>query len=268
VIQVEEDDTLTKKYCLEGHTKPISFVAWSPNDRMLLTCGNEESLKLWNIDTGECNLKFGASVDHIIASCAWFPNSEKIVCASSEPESSPNMIFTCDLEGQELEMWAGERIPKVSDLAVTPDGQHLICVCPNEIWIRELRKGREWKIPERQTISSLSLSGDGQSMIVNLNSQEIHLWKTNGSSSAPDKFKGHKQGKFVIRSCFGGSDSLFIASGSEDSQVHRLHDFFFLSMHCMSFCIRRETPARRKFSKQTTNWSNKTKTNLKEAEQK
>jgi WD40 repeat protein len=151
---------------------------------------------------------------------------------------------------------------------VTPDGQHLICVCPNEIWIRELRKGREWKIPERQTISSLSLSGDGQSMIVNLNSQEIHLWKTNGSSSAPDKFKGHKQGKFVIRSCFGGSDSLFIASGSEDSQVHRLHDFFFLSMHCMSFCIRRETPARRKFSKQTTNWSNKTKTNLKEAEQK
>ncbi|XP_047093051.1 WD repeat-containing protein WDS homolog isoform X2 [Lolium rigidum] len=218
IWKVAEDDTLTKKYCLEGHKSPISFVAWSPNDKMLLTCGNGESLKLWNMDTGECNLKFGASVDHIISSCAWFPNSEKIVCASSEPESSPNMIFTCDLEGRELEMWAGERIPKVSDLAVTPDGQNLICVCPNEIWIRELRKGREWKIPERQTISSLSLSGDGQSMIVNLNSQEIHLWKTNGSSSDPDKFKGHKQGKFVIRSCFGGSDSLFIASGSEDSQ--------------------------------------------------
>ncbi|VAH04071.1 unnamed protein product [Triticum turgidum subsp. durum] len=219
---VEEDDTLTKKYCLEGHKSPISFVAWSPNDRMLLTCGNGESLRLWNVDTGECNLKFGAAVKHIIASCAWFPNSEKIVCASSEPESSPNMIFTCDLEGQELEMWAGERIPKVSDLAVTPDGKHLICVCPNEIWFRELRKGREWKIPERQTISSLSLSGDGQSMIVNLNSQEIHLWKTNGSSRVPDKFKGHKQGKFVIRSCFGGSDYHFIASGSEDSQTHQV----------------------------------------------
>ncbi|KAL5229860.1 hypothetical protein ABZP36_028636 [Zizania latifolia] len=208
IWKVEEDDTITKKHCLEGHKKPISFVAWSPNDRMLLTCGNGESLKLWNGATGECNLKFSSSVDHIISSCAWFPNSEKIVCASFEPESTPNRIFTCDLEGQELEAWVGDRIPKVSDIAVTPDSKHLICVCSNEIWIRELPKGREWRIR------------DGHSLIVNLNSQEIHLWKISESSVVPDKFKGHKQGKFVIRACFGGSNSLFIASGSEDSQVY------------------------------------------------
>ncbi|XP_062205060.1 WD repeat-containing protein WDS homolog [Phragmites australis] len=220
IWKVENDDTLTKKHCLKGHQNPISYVSWSPNDRMLLTCSTGEFLKLWNIDTGECDLKFRGSVDYIITSCAWFPNSEKIVCASSEPGSSPNRIFTCDLEGQELEVWAGERIPKVSDLAVTPDGQHLICVSCNEIWIRKLPKGREWRIREKQTISSFSLSGDGQSLIVNLNSQEIHLWKINESSAVPEKFKGHKQEKFVIRSCFGGSNSLFIASGSEDSQVY------------------------------------------------
>ncbi|CAL4917070.1 unnamed protein product [Urochloa decumbens] len=204
----------------KGHHKPISFVAWSPNDRMLLTCGTGESLKLWNVDTGECNLKFQGSADYIISSCAWFPNSEKIVCASSEPGSSPNRIFTCDLEGQELEVWAGDRIPKVSELAVTPDGRHLIFVSCNDIWIRELPKGREWRFREKQAISSLSLSGDGQSLIVNLSSQEIHLWKINESSTVPEKFKGHKQEKFVIRSCFGGSNSLFIASGSEDSEVY------------------------------------------------
>uniref|UniRef100_A0A0A9CWN6 Uncharacterized protein n=1 Tax=Arundo donax TaxID=35708 RepID=A0A0A9CWN6_ARUDO len=220
IWKVEKDDTLTKKHCLEGHLNPISYVAWSPNDRMLLTCSTGDSLKLWNVDTGECNIKFRVSVDYTITSCAWFPNSEKIVCTSSESGSSPNKIFTCDLEGQELEVWAGDRIPKVSDLAVTPDGQHLICVCCNEIWIRELPKGREWRIHEQQTISSLSVSGDGQSLIVNLSSQEIHLWEINGSYTVPEKIKGHKQEKFVIRSCFGGSNSLFIASGSEDSQVY------------------------------------------------
>uniref|UniRef100_A0A0D9XKE1 Uncharacterized protein n=1 Tax=Leersia perrieri TaxID=77586 RepID=A0A0D9XKE1_9ORYZ len=220
IWKVEEDDTLTKKHCLVGHKNPISFVAWSPNDRMLLTCGTGESVKLWNVATGECNLKFSSSVNHIINSCAWFPNSEKIVCGSCVPESSPNRIFICDLEGQELKVWVGDRIPKVSDIAVTPDSKHLICVCSKEIWIQELPKGREWRIREQQTISSLSLSGDGQLLIVNLNSQEIHLWKISESSTVPDKFKGHKQGKFVIRSCFGGSNSLFIASGSEDSQVY------------------------------------------------
>lgn len=220
IWKVENDDTLTKKHCLQGHEKPISFVSWSPNDRMLLTCGTGESLKLWNVDTGECNLKFRSSADCIISSCAWFPNSEKIVCASSEPASAPNRIFTCDLEGQNLEVWAGDRIPKVSDLAVTPDGRHLIFVSCNDIWIRELPRGREWRFREKQTISSLSLSGDGQSLIVNLNSQEIHLWKINESCTVPEKFMGHKQDKFVIRSCFGGSNSSFIASGSEDSQVY------------------------------------------------
>ncbi|GJN20799.1 hypothetical protein PR202_gb08221 [Eleusine coracana subsp. coracana] len=221
IWKVEKDDTLTKRHCLKGHQNPISFVAWSPNDKMLLTCGNGESLKLWNVDTGECNIKFKGSGDYTITTCAWFPDSEKIVCAGFDTGSgsSSNRIFTCDLEGQELEVWAGVRIPKLSDLAVTPDGRHLICVSCNEIWIRELPKGREWRIHEKQTISSLSLSGDGQSLIVNLNSQEIHLWKVHRSSSVPEIFKGHMQGKFVIRSCFGGTNSLFIASGSEDSQV-------------------------------------------------
>ncbi|GJM84740.1 hypothetical protein PR202_ga00440 [Eleusine coracana subsp. coracana] len=220
IWKVENDDTLTKKHCLEGHQNPISFVAWSPNDKMLLTCGNGESLKLWNVDTGECNLKFKGSWEYTITTCAWFPDSEKIVCAGYDTGagSSSNRIFTCDLEGKELDVWAGVRIPKLSDLAVTPDGRHLICVSCNEIWIRQLPKGWEWRIHEKQTISSLSLSSDGQSLIVNLNSQEIHLWKVH-RSSMPEIFKGHMQGKFVIRSCFGGPNSLFIASGSEDSQV-------------------------------------------------
>ncbi|KAJ0967408.1 hypothetical protein J5N97_024325 [Dioscorea zingiberensis] len=112
-------------------------------------------------------------------------------------------------------------MPKVSDLAVTPDGNSLISICSNrEIWIRDFRKGTERVIPEEHSITSLSLSRDGKFMIVNLNSEEIHLWSVYTASNTPHRYRGHKQGKYVIRSCFGGSDCLFLASGSEDSKIY------------------------------------------------
>ncbi|PKA52123.1 Notchless protein like [Apostasia shenzhenica] len=218
IWKVDEDDTLSVKYTLEGHTKPVSFVAWSPDDSMLLTCGNGEVLKLWDANTGKCRHTFASSIKRIVNSCAWFPDSKRIVCGSIDPD---NRIYTCDLEGNELEVWEGERMPKISDIAVTPDGHFLISICSNrEIWIREFPRGKEWVIEEEHSITSLSLSRDGKSLIVNLNSEEIHLWNVLGCSNTPVRFTGHKQNKYVIRSCFGGLNSSFIASGSENSQIY------------------------------------------------
>ncbi|KAF3943034.1 hypothetical protein CMV_030368 [Castanea mollissima] len=46
------------------------------------------------------------------------------------------------------------------------------------------------------------------------------MWDVAGKWHSPLKYMGHKQHKYVIRSCFGGLNSSFIASGSENSQVY------------------------------------------------
>lgn len=211
-----EDGKLTLKHTLRSHENPVSFVAWSPDDTVLLTCGNGEVLKLWDVETGTCKHTFG---DHgfIVSSCAWFPDSKRIVCGSSDPEKG---ICMWDCHGNEIKAWRGMRMPKILDLAVTPDGKHLITIFSDkELRILNLVTNAERPILEEHTITSLSISGDSKFFIVNLNSQEIHMWDVAGKWDTPLKYTGHEQHKYVIRSCFGGLNSAFIASGSENSQV-------------------------------------------------
>ncbi|KAK0581625.1 hypothetical protein LWI29_016057 [Acer saccharum] len=217
IWKVGEDSVLTLKHTLRSHQNPVSFVAWSPDDTKLLTCGNLEVLKLWNVETGICKHTFGEH-GFIVSSCAWFPDSKRLVCGSSDPEKG---IFMWDCDGNEIKAWRGTRMPKVLDLAVTPDGKILISVLSDkEIRVLNLGTNAERVISEEHPITSLSVSVDSKFFIVNLNSQEIHLWDIAGKLEKPLKYTGHQQNKYVIRSCFGGLDSSFIASGSENSQVY------------------------------------------------
>ncbi|KAM7261685.1 hypothetical protein ACFE04_020762 [Oxalis oulophora] len=217
IWQVLEDNTLTSKHTLRSHQNPVSFVAWSPDDKKLLTCGNAEVMKLWDVETGTCKHTFG---DHsfTISSCAWFPDSKRLVCGSSDPEKG---ICMYDCDGNEIKAWRGKRMPKVLDLAVTPDGEHLISILSDkEILILNVGTTAERIISEDHPITSLSISLDSKFFIVNLNSQEIHLWDVAGKWEIPLKYTGHEQHKYVIRSCFGGVNSNFIASGSENCEIY------------------------------------------------
>ncbi|KEH42443.1 putative transcription factor WD40-like family [Medicago truncatula] len=217
IWKVQEDGKLTLKHTLSGHQRAVSFVAWSPDDTKLLTCGNIEVLKLWDVETGTCKHTFGND-GFVVSSCAWFPNSTQFVCGSFDPEKG---ICMWDCDGNELRAWRGMRMPKVVDLTVTPDGEYLISIfLDKEIRILHLATNAERVISEEHPITSISVSADGKFFIVNLNSQEIHMWDVAGTWKNPLRYTGHKQCKYVIRSCFGGSDSTFIASGSENSEVY------------------------------------------------
>ena len=63
-------------------------------------------------------------------------------------------------------------------------------------------------------MTCLSLSRDGEEMLMNLGCGEVWTVQVD-SKDVRKRFRGQKQGNYVIRSCFGGASEGFIVSGGE-----------------------------------------------------
>ncbi|KAK9275970.1 hypothetical protein L1049_023246 [Liquidambar formosana] len=218
IWEVKEDGQVSLKHTLTGHQKPVSTVSWSLDDHQLLTCGLEEVIRRWDVSSGEClHVYEKAGVGMI--SCGWFPDGRGIFSGMTDKS-----ICMWDLDGREMECWKGQRTIRISDMAITDDGKRIISRCrENEILLLDREAKFERLIEEEDVITSFSLSKDNKFLLVNLINQEIHLWSIEGDLKVVSKYKGHKRGRFLIRSCFGGFEQAFIASGSEDSQVYIWH---------------------------------------------
>lgn len=115
------------------------------------------------------------------------------------------------------------------DLSITKDGNSLvnlviiqIACSDKKIRLFDLQTFAETgSILENESITSVFVARDGIHLLVNLSIQEIvspyitqHLWNI-VEMKMVKRFIGQKQGRFVIRSCFGGIDDNFVVSGSE-----------------------------------------------------
>ncbi|XP_027333686.1 WD repeat-containing protein 26 homolog [Abrus precatorius] len=209
---------LSVKHKLSGHQKPVSSVSWSPNDQELLTCGVEEAIRRWDVSSGKC-LQIYEKASAGLVSCTWFPCEKYILSGLSDKS-----ICMWELDGKEVESWKGQKTLKISDLEITGDGEEILSICKaNAVLLFNRETKEERFIEEYQTITSFSLSEDNKFLLVNLLNQEIHLWNIKGDPKLVGKYTGHRRARFIIRSCFGGLDQAFIASGSEDSQVYIWH---------------------------------------------
>ncbi|CAN0897444.1 WD repeat-containing protein 26 homolog [Linum grandiflorum] len=218
IWEVGASGKLSIMHRLSGHQRSVSSVSWSCDDRKILTCGVEEAVRCWDVSTGEC-LHVYEKPGLGLVSCGWSPDGKSILAGVNDKS-----ICIWELDGKEIECWKGQRTLKISDLEITGDGKQIISICrENVIILLDKEAKTERMIQEDQTITSFSLSRDNRYLLVNLSDQAIHLWNIHGDIKLVAKYRGHKRTRFIIRSCFGGSDQAFIASGSEDSQVYIWH---------------------------------------------
>ena len=99
-----------------------------------------------------------------------------------------------------------------------------------------LRREEITKVTLDHPITCLNFSADGHDILINLSCDEI--WAMDGETLAlRHKYQGHKQVRFVIKSCFGGATEGFVVSGGEGMS----HPFAYTSSHANLVIRRRHT---------------------------
>ncbi|XP_048603229.1 WD repeat-containing protein 26 homolog [Brassica napus] len=172
--------------------------------------------------SGQCVQTYGR-VDVGSVSCGWLHDGSGIIGAMSD-----RRIYLWSLDGTEMQHEQEQRAQTLSDVAMTSDGKWIVSVGKEQheisLFSRETRAERVIQLEEKEMITSFSLSRDNKYLLIDLVTQEIQLWVIGGDEPFYlSEYDGHKRTRFIIRSCFGGHDEDFIASGSEDSQVYIWH---------------------------------------------
>ncbi|GAA5862183.1 hypothetical protein JCM3774_004812 [Rhodotorula dairenensis] len=259
--KVKSGFTLEKIF--REHADPVSCIAWSPDDSILLSAA-ETIIKMWNTETGVCIATL-ARHDYAIGALAWLPDGRGFVSGGMDSK-----ICFWDLAGNVTSYLT--RCPsRIVDLVITPDGSKLICVgradttephmIPSRTSSRSItpaNAGAQASANGHPTIGarhekrvsvfrlptgSNALGSDSEMLYELVQPRELtSVAVTSDSryaivSHAPKeillidledgtvvrKFTGHDQGEFVIRNCFGGASENFIMTGSGDGKIYVYH---------------------------------------------
>ncbi|KAJ5182460.1 hypothetical protein N7492_000076 [Penicillium capsulatum] len=203
---------------LADHGDGVAFASWSPDDSKLITCSQDKKARVWDVETGYCLL----TIDHHnqpVTAAGWAPDGESFVTASFD---SSSQLCLWSIRGPSLYMWKGAF--RVADCAISPDGRRLVAIdTESNVHVFDFRTYEEdycLSLPCKAT--SVTISRDSKFMLVNLSQGEIQLIDLE-TTNVVRRFRGQKQGEFVIRSTFGGAGENFVVSGSEDSRVYIWH---------------------------------------------
>jgi len=199
-------------------------VAWSADDQFVLTASNDCTVRLWTPSSEHAVHVFKKHTE-AVTSVGWVSGCRQFFSAGFDKQ-----IYLWDVDGTELHHW---EIPsRIQDVGVTHDGQRMIVVnSDRNIKVIDISSRRElFALPESDAVTSICVSSLREEVLVNIAQQVstsqqapvIRLWDLQARHVA-QRYLGHFQGRFVVRSCFGGPREEFVVSGSEDAQIYIWH---------------------------------------------
>jgi len=216
--------TFRAVHVLAGHTQPCLHLAWSADDRYLLTASNDRTVRLWAPPSEQPVHVFTKHTEPV-TSVGWLRDARRFISAGFD-----KCLHLWHVDGTEL--WRWELQSRVQDVGISCDSSQMLVVdSDRNLKVFDIDSRRELPgLPESDAVTSVCASQLREEVLVNVAQQVssllqgpvIRLWDL-AARRVTQRYLGHSQGRFVVRSCFGGPREEFVFSGSEDAQIYIWH---------------------------------------------
>ncbi|CAD2110085.1 WD repeat-containing protein 26, putative [Plasmodium vinckei] len=206
-----------------GHLDGVSYICWSYNNKYLASGSNDSNIIIWSPKSNKKKLCLTMHSGPITSVC-WTKNNSTIISSAFDKKIYCTKV-NIELKSFSI-LYAWSFSTRIQNFVFTKNEKYLIVVpADKNVRIIDFNMKKElYILPENDTITSLCASNLYNHVLVNIADQKpiIKLWDIK-YRYVIQSYRGHKQGRFIVHSTFGGKNEDYVISGSEDSLIYIWH---------------------------------------------
>ena len=207
----------TNQLVIRGHTSFVFSVAFSPDGRHIVSGSWDETVCVWDAQTGAQVGKPLQGHTKPVRSVAFSPDGRHIVSGSWDEticvwDAQTGAQVGKPLQGHTSSVWS---------VAFSPDGRHIVSGSSDQtICVWDAQTGAQVGKPlqgHTSLVRSVAFSPDGRHIVSGSSDNTIRVWEAQTGGQVGNPLQGHTDG--VLSVAFSPPDGRHIVSGSDDKAI-------------------------------------------------
>jgi hypothetical protein len=159
----------------QGHTRPVTSLAFSPDENLLVTASEDNTARIWNLNDP---LKKPVVMDNHskpLTSVAFSPNGKWVVTAGADGRA---LVWVAESGKVVAELREGD-LPRINSAAFSPDGKYVVTASEDgaaRIWDVETAKSVATLRVHNLGAQSAIFTSDGKSVLTAGADHTVRLW--------------------------------------------------------------------------------------------